>query len=234
MLYLCFAFAVTVPYLICSINPAIIVTKIKSGKDIRDLGSGNAGLTNVLRTQGKGAALAVLLIDVFKGVVSVLAVQVFAEVLYRRPLFENTMFIDEFGNHLSVTPVAYPTVLFMWIAAVTAVLGHCFPIYYKFKGGKAVLVTISALFVIEWRVAIFLLSLFIIITALTRYVSLGSVIGAAAYPFAIMFYEGWIGRQIYVGVPFAAIIAAILIFMHRGNIKRLIAGNEKKLGKKEK
>jgi glycerol-3-phosphate acyltransferase PlsY len=227
MLYICIAFAIIVPYLICSLNPAIVVTKIKSGKDIRELGSGNPGLTNTLRTQGKSAAVIVLLFDVFKGVISVYAVRflyltlfpIVAGLPHATSIAQSSYFgynVPEVGG-------------FLWLAALFAVLGHCFPIYYKFKGGKAILVTISALFVIDWLVALILLSLFIIIVAITRYVSLGSCISASMCPVLTWFFSGSL-----IGTAFATVIAAILIVKHRENIKRLVAGNEKKLGKSER
>jgi glycerol-3-phosphate acyltransferase PlsY len=205
MLYLCIAVAVIIPYLICSINPAIMVTKIKSGKDIRELGSGNPGLTNTLRTQGKSAAAIVLLFDVSKGVGSVFAVKLFCT------------YVCELCS----------ADIFMLVASLMAVIGHCFPLYYKFKGGKAILVTVSSLFVIDPLVALILLGVFIIIVAITRYVSLGSVISAALYPIA-----AWIRQGSLVWTAFAAITAAILIIKHRENIKRLLKGNEKKLARR--
>jgi glycerol-3-phosphate acyltransferase PlsY len=220
MIYICFAFAVIASYLICSINPAIIVTKIKSGEDIRKLGSGGAGLTNTLRTQGKTAAVIVLLGDVLKGVAAVLLTRLFVS------LFAHDTYI-----------LLSPLMPFsLWIASLASVLGHCFPLYYKFKGGKAVLVTVATGLVINWLAALAALIIFIIIVALTKYVSLGSVIAAICYPICValagLFVRGdpyW-----YIGVIFTSIIAIILVFMHRANIKRLINKSEKKLGQSER
>ena len=215
--FLCLAFAIVVPYLICSINPAIIAAKIKSGRDIREMGSGNPGLTNTLRTMGKRAAAVVLLCDVLKGVVSILAVMLFVQI---------------FLSHLTMYEPRY---VFMWIGSLTAVLGHCYPIYYKFKGGKAVLVTVSTLFVIDWLTAIIALSLFIIIVLITRYVSLGSIVAAILYPL-IAFVIGtyvWNSPHMLMAVIIPSMIAIVLVFKHLGNIGRLIQGNEKKLGKRE-
>ena len=251
MTYLCIAFAVLFPYLICSINPAIVVTRLKSGKDIRDLGSGNPGLTNVLRTQGKAAAVIVLLFDVLKGVVAIWGVALFREIVY--PVMWQTYSINGYFD------IEFPTIfngmfyrmsgdfyLCIWIAALAALLGHCFPIWHKFKGGKAVLVTVTTLFVIDWFAALILLTLFILIVAITRYVSLGSCVTALLYPVCVglthVYYIGWgttddLGWKPYaeniIPIFFAAIIGAVIIFKHRENIKRLIKGTEKKLGKKE-
>jgi glycerol-3-phosphate acyltransferase PlsY len=214
MFWLCIAFAIIVPYLLCSINPAIIVTKIKSGEDIRKIGSGNAGFTNVLRTQGKSAAAIVMLIDVLKGVAAIWLVVRFTRTVYTAPHFSAMLETGEVD-------------LLVWIAALATVLGHCFPIYYKFKGGKAVLVTVATGFAINWIPTLIALLVFIVIVAITRYVSLGSIVAVAVYAIASGIFGGM------VAAIFAGAIAAVIIIMHRGNIKRLIAGNEKKLGKKE-
>jgi glycerol-3-phosphate acyltransferase PlsY len=217
MLYLCIAFAVIIPYVLCSINPAIVVTKIKSGKDIRELGSGNPGLTNVLRTQGKGAAVVVLLFDVLKGVVSIFMIMLFCR--YFAPV--------EVGGD-SFPLYRFTVDLCMWIGSLSAVLGHCYPVYYKFSGGKAVLVTVATGLVINWLAALIALVLFILIVVVTKYVSVGSVIAAAAYPVCV----GAVGTGGVIGTAFSAAIAVILIYKHKQNIKRLATGKEKKLGEK--
>ena len=217
MIYLCYALMVLIPYLLCGINTAIIVTKIKSGKDIRTLGSGNAGLTNTLRTQGKAAALFVLLGDVLKGVLSVIAVWL---------CFLYIGGIDVRNDLLGMTWVLYA-------AGVAAILGHVFPVYYGFKGGKGVLVTVSVLFAIDWLPALVLLGIFAVIVLLTRYVSLGSVIAAALYPFTVLLFSFIEGNPAaFADFGLSALIGAIIILMHRENIKRLINHTEKKLGQK--
>ncbi len=128
MLIICFIITALLPYLLCGINSAIIVTKIKSGDDIRTLGSGNAGLTNTLRTQGKLAALFVLLGDVAKGVLSV----VFVGLSFR--LLAD---IDPWSAGSEYEWALYAS-------GASAILGHVFPVYYGFKGGKGVLVTVAA------------------------------------------------------------------------------------------
>ena len=179
MIYLCYAIMLFVPYLLCGINSAIIVTKIKTGEDIRTLGSGNAGLTNTLRTQGKVAALFVLLGDVLKGVLSILIV---------RFSFLWLAGIDttDFSNGMNY--VAF-------VAGLSAILGHVFPVYFGFKGGKGILVSVSVLMTIEWIPACVLLGIFIIVVAITRYVSLGSCIAAVLYPFTILGYGLMTGKS---------------------------------------
>ena len=226
MFYLCITFAIIIPYLICSINPAIIAAKLKHGKDIREMGSGNPGLTNALRTMGKRAAVVVLLFDVLKGVISVLAVWFFCSFAF--PGMDSSAIPYRFQHEVQ---------LFLWLAMLASVMGHCFPLYYKFKGGKAVLVTVAALFVVDWLSALILLSLFILIVAATRYVSLGSVIAAGLFPLCVLllgtFVWDYSPRIIQTGAFFSGLIAGVLISKHRGNIQRLIAGTEKRLGKKE-
>lgn len=227
--YISIAFAAIIPYLICSINPAIIAARLKNGKqgkDIREMGSGNPGLTNTLRTMGKGAAAFVLLFDVLKGVISILA----TEAVYWSFIPETPVF-----SSYSYSSPAYEQLIVVWIAALAAVIGHCYPLYYKFKGGKAILVTVSALFVIDWVSALILLSLFIIIVFFTRYVSLGSVVAAALSPLCVYFTGTYLHKTPYMiaALPFIILMAGIIVFKHRGNIKRLLNGTEKKLGKKE-
>lgn len=218
MLYiLCFALAAIIPYLICSINSAIIVTKIRSGQDIRELGSGNAGLTNTLRTQGKAAAVFVLIGDILKGVLSIIIVHL---------VFKIFLGIDTYSHESGWSFVNY-------IAGNFGMLGHVFPIYYGFKGGKGILVTFAAMLAINWAAGVAPFVLFVIIVAITRYVSLGSICAAAFYPFAVLFFSliqndsaSWINFGL------AAIIGVMLIYMHRENIKRLKNHTEKKLGQK--
>ncbi len=217
MIYLCYAIMVIVPYLLCGINSAIIVTRIKSHEDIRDLGSGNAGLTNTLRTQGKIAALFVLLGDVLKGVLSVIIV---------RLSFYFLAGVDTTVLSNGLNYVAF-------VAALAGILGHVFPVYYKFKGGKGILVSVSILMTVEWIPACILLGIFIIIVAITRYVSLGSCAAAILYGPTVLIYGLIVGDpSVYINTVIALLIGALIVYMHRGNIVRLKNGTEKKLGQK--
>ena len=214
---ICFAAAVIVPYLISGVNSAIIVTKIKSGKDIRELGSGNAGLTNTLRTQGKVAALFVLIGDILKGVLSVLLVHL---------LFRYVLGIDTYSHVEGWSWVNY-------LSGIFCVLGHVFPLYYGFKGGKGILVTFAAMLAINWIAGVVPFLIFVIVVALSRYVSLGSITAAAFYPFCVLvisLIQNDSAAWICFGL--SAIIGIMLIVMHRENIRRLLAHNEKKLGQK--
>jgi glycerol-3-phosphate acyltransferase PlsY len=187
-------------YLLGSLNSALIVGRFY-GVDVRQHGSGNAGTTNTMRTLGKKAALFVLLGDIAKGLLAYVA----------------GYFI--FGGQIGGM-----------IAGTAAIIGHIWPVYFGFKGGKGVLTTLAVLFMLDWRAALGLLGVFIIILALTRFVSLGSIIGAFLFPFV----EILLGRNTET-IIFSAIIAVLIIVMHRANIKRLLRGTESKFsfGKKK-
>lgn len=210
MIVICILFVIIISYLLGGVNSAIIVTKIKTGKDIRTMGSGNAGLTNTLRTQGKTAALMVLLGDVLKGLLAVVI---------------SRFFCQQVGG-IDDTYIGY-------LSGVFAILGACFPVYFGFKGGKGVLVTVSVLYGINPVSASILLGIFLLITLISRYVSLGSVIAAALYPFSTLIFC-LIDKDKYFLVNFllCVFIAFLIIFMHRENLKRLKNGTEKKLGQK--
>ena len=185
--------AAAVGYLLGSLNSALIVGKFY-GVDIRQSGSGNAGMTNTMRILGKKAALFVLLGDVAKGLLAYAA----------------GYFIC--GGQLGGM-----------FAGTAAIIGHIWPVYFGFKGGKGVLTTLAVLFMLDWRAALGLLGVFIVILLLTRYVSLGSIIGAFLFPFV----EILLGRNTET-IVFSAIIAVLIIVMHRANVKRLLSGTESK------
>ena len=220
MIWLCYIIMIAVPYLLGGINTSIIVTKLKTGKDIRTMGSGNAGLTNTLRTQGKAVAGIVLLGDVAKSVLAIWAV---------RLAFQFLGGVDTTVLENGMNWVGY-------MAGFMAVIGHVFPVYYGFRGGKGVLSAISAIFTLDWRTGCVLLAVFIIIVAITRYVSLGSCIASSLYGFGTLAFVYFMdGDPAGIVCTFIAFFtAALVIFMHRGNIKRLATHTEKKLGEKAK
>ena len=220
MVWICYLIMLVVPYLLGGINTSIIVTKLKTGKDIRTMGSGNAGLTNTLRTQGKAAAAAVLLGDVAKSVIAVLIV---------RFAFELIAGVQTYDVESGMKWVEY-------MAGFMAMAGHIFPVYYGFKGGKGVLSAISGIFIIDWRSACILLSVFIVIVAITRYVSLGSCISSALFCVtATLFgYFADSDPSFLVNGFIALFMGGLIIVMHHANIKRLLNHTEKKLGEKSK
>lgn len=201
--------AAVASYLIGSVNFSILISKAISGKDIRKSGSGNAGATNMLRTHGKKMAILTLALDVFKGVGTVLVASYIAK------------------NTNAVGSYAY---VFPYIAAVCVILGHNFPIYFGFKGGKGVATSIGSVFVLDWKMGIIIAVLGISIMAITRYVSLGSIIGGAAYIVLEIIKSALTGDISVLKVICVVFIGGLLIVRHRANIKRLINGSESKLG----
>ena len=220
MIWLCYAVMLAVPYLLAGINTSIIVAKVKTGKDIREMGSGNAGLTNTLRVLGKGAAGIVLLGDVSKAAISVLIV---------RLAFRFIGGVDTADIEAGMTWVEY-------IATFMAIVGHCFPLYYGFKGGKGVLAAISAIFVLDWRIACILLGIFIVLVAITKYVSLGSVIASSCFFIVSPIFGYFVDKNpaFIANMIIAAFCSGLIVFRHKENIKRLASHTEKKLGEKSK
>lgn len=195
-------FCICTAYLLGSINTSIIVSKLK-GADIRNHGSGNAGATNTLRVMGKGAAAAVVLFDAAKGVAAVL----FAK--YAPRIFN----VEDSASAA------------MYLSALAVIAGHIYPIYFGFKGGKGVMTSIAVVFVLDWEIGVILLVTCIAIMLLTRYVSLGSCIGAVLLPvLVIMFHEE---NGLFVAVSVA--IGLLILLKHRANISRLIRGTESRL-----
>ena len=177
------------------------------GKDIREHGSKGAGLTNTIRVLGKKAGIFVLLGDVLKGLLAC-AIGLLLGV-----------YLDS------------PDCVSLLAAGLGAVTGHNWPLYFGFRGGRGVLTAVSVLLVADWAMALICLGAFIIIVAVFRYVSLGSI--CAATLFAALSVVSLFGHGLYFYI-FACLIAAMIIFRHRGNIKRLIAGTENKFMAKNK
>jgi len=197
-------------YLLGSLNTSIIVGKLY-GTDIRKHGSGNAGMTNTLRTLGKAAALMVIAGDILKGVVSYLIGQMVVSAI------PETVTLD----HLSgIGGMA---------AGMAAIAGHNWPVYFGFRGGKGILTSFAVVMMMDWKLGLILLGVFAVIVTVTRYVSLGSIIASAAFP---------VGAAIKgngpVFIVFSAVLAILAVARHNGNIKRLLSGSEAKLGQKKK
>ena len=193
-----------VGYLLGSLNTAVIVGKLY-GKDIRSLGSKNAGLTNTLRVLGKPAALLVLAGDILKGIVACLI-----------------------GLRLGVYASAGAGLdcVSLLAAGAGAVIGHNWPVYFGFKGGKGALTGLAVLFMFDWWMALICLGSFVTIVALTRYVSLGTI--CATLLFLVLSFLPALGHGFYFHL-FACLMAFIVVFKHRENIARLLAGSESKL-----
>ena len=203
-------------YLLGSINSAIIVSKTLYGDDIRNHGSGNAGLTNVLRTYGAKAALLTLFGDIMKTVIAVCIPGILLGFYY--------------SNGVS-TGEGY-----CYLAGLFAVIGHVFPIYYKFKGGKGVLTTATMALVLSPIPFLLLLLVFVVIVAATKYVSLGSVTAVGLYPVLMHAYFSFaLNGKMHGLTAFSLILIAILIiWCHRGNLSRISNRTERKLSFKKK
>jgi glycerol-3-phosphate acyltransferase PlsY len=190
-------------YLIGSIPSAVWVGKLFYGIDVRQHGSGNAGATNVIRVLGYKAGIPVLVLDVFKGWAAV-------QVIF---LFPHAGLSEDFITYVRIC------------MAFAAVLGHVFPVFAGFKGGKGVGTLAGAAIALYPFALLVVLALFIIILAVTRYVSLSSILCGISFPFIVIF----ITRQEHSGLIILAIVVAVFIpLTHLKNIKRLILGKENK------
>ncbi len=206
-------------YTIGSINGAIITSKTIYKKDIRQYGSGNAGLTNFYRVFGKGGAAFVALIDMLKTIVPVIIGGL---------LFAHFVDADVFkGGNVGLFNLNF---FGSELAGFFVMLGHCFPLYYRFRGGKGVMALGTILFFVDWRVALAAWGAFILLTILTRYVSLGSLVGSAAYPIS----QALLGLGGPWELAVAVASAGLLFWRHRENIKRLVTGKESKFSLRRK
>ena len=196
--------ALAAGYLLGSLNTAVIVGKLY-GKDIRSHGSKSAGLTNALRVLGKSAAVLVLAGDILKGVLACL-------IGLRLGVYVHSGEAIDSASLLA--------------AGAGAVIGHNWPVYFGFKGGKGALTGVAVLFMLDWRMALICLGLFVTIVAVTRYVSLGTL--CAALLFVGLSFAPAFGHTFYFHL-FGLLMAFTIMFKHRTNIHRLLSGTENKL-----
>lgn len=212
--------SIVISYLLGSCNSAIITVRLMKGKDIRDFGSGNAGLTNTLRCFGKLPALFTLLGDLLKGIIAVLICKLIC-----------LHFGVGLGPENDVHFIGY-------VAGLSAVLGHIFPIYYHFKGGKGVLVGVSVFIVIDPVLFGLLILIFAVALIFSKYVSLSSIIATLCCPpltFLLHYFmrnDSAMLSLIYTIMVLP--ICFIVIFMHKSNIKRLREGTENRFSFKSK
>lgn len=190
-------------YLFSSINSAIIITKIKTKNDIRTMGSSNAGMTNVLRSVGKSAAIGTAVFDVLKGSISVIA---------------GYLIVSTFST---VDP-QYG----VYAGIVFSVLGHCYPIYHGFRGGKGVLTLSGAVLVCEPIIVLILGALFVVMLLTTKTISICSITVSLGYSVCLTILKMITGASLLPGVPCAVFVGLLVTFRHRSNIKRLISGEE--------
>ena len=188
-----------IAYLIGSIPTGYIIVKAKTGQDIRTVGSGSTGATNVKRVLGKNYFFLVMLLDALKGALPVILAKLFATV----------------GISVGLAPV---------IAAVAVIIGHSKSIFLQFKGGKSVASGVGTILALNWIVGLIIALVWGIITYTTKYVSVGSIIALIVSPFVMYFLHAPIAY-----VAYCALGAIYIVYLHRENIKRLINGNENKV-----
>ena len=206
---LCMAGAAVIGYLLGSINFAVVVSRLLDGDDVRNHGSGNAGMTNILRTYGKKQAALVCAGDFLKGMLSV---------MLARTLFGafDLTFMD--GGY---------------IGGFAALLGHLFPLYFGFRGGKGVLTSAGIILVLNPVVFLCLIPPMVILVFVIKIVSLVSILAAVLFPVLTYVVLILMHRPAGFDTIFAALIGGTIVFMHRANIKRLLNGTEPKFGQKK-
>ena len=198
-----------VAYFLGNFNGAIIVSKLIANEDVRTKGSGNAGLTNFTRNYGARASIFVILIDVGKAVAACLL---------------GGLLLKGYGHYADGVA----------LGGLFVILGHDFPVLLGFRGGKGILSGVTVALMMDWRIGLFVFGIFLVAYAITKYVSLGSILSAGAFGpiYAVVHWgEGWLP----IAVGFA--LSALIVWMHRGNIVRLMKGEERKtnlLGKGKK
>jgi glycerol-3-phosphate acyltransferase PlsY len=193
-----------VSYLLGCFNGSILVSKYILHNDIRNHGSGNAGLTNFYRVFGGGLTFVVILSDVLKAVLAV---------SFGAALFRGT------GDPLAGK----------YLAALFVMLGHMFPFAFRFRGGKGVLSGGTVVVMLDWRIAAVVLGIFLILAVATKWVSLGSMVAGIAFPIVTWFV---FRDSTYTWV--AAVIAVLILWKHRENLKRILRGNESKFALRKK
>jgi glycerol-3-phosphate acyltransferase PlsY len=219
-----------VAYLLGSIPFGYILVRLFRKQDIRQTGSGNIGATNVARSGAKGLGIVTLILDAAKGYLAVGIVPFLtpraAEAIQESPYSSDVSRLPSFGGtpaHILYTCLA--------IAALFAILGHMYPIWLKFKGGKGVATGVGVFLALAPKAVVLVLLLFLAIVWFSRYVSLGSIVATAAFPLlAWALYRNSKAPVIFLAAAFAAIM---IIAKHHQNIRRLLAGTEHRLGEKK-
>lgn len=210
-------------YLLGSISFAIIVTRLFSHSDIRDSGSGNAGATNVLRSQGKLPAALTTAGDLAKSIASVLVGRLLVE----------KMNVGYTGGTVNFVLIG------AYLAGLFCIIGHLYPLFFGFRGGKGVMTTLGMMLILDWRAALLSLTVFILVVLASHMVSLGSICAALALPIFTYLFSAFADHNTMSDTLFCTFmticIAAILVYKHIPNIKRIANGTEGKLsfGKKK-
>lgn len=211
MLYASYFIIAVISYLLGSLNFGVILSNKFKKDDVRNHGSGNAGTTNMLRSYGKKYAFLTIIGDMLKVAV---AIFIAFKIIEYTPVV-----LNEFDSS-----VINQNMFIKSFAGFFCVLGHIFPCFFKFRGGKGVATAGGMVFAVDWRIALILLAVFIIIVAFTKYVSLGSIIMAMLYPIFIYLFH----KSIVLTV-IALVFTVIVVVGHRENIKKLINHTENKI-----
>ena len=193
-------------YAIGSIMFSVIVSRKLAGFDGREKGSKNAGSTNMLRTVGKKGAIITLICDILKGVIAILI----------------AMLIAKIANITEPSKI----LLMKYIAGFAVILGHTYPIFFEFRGGKGVATSLGVLLMLNWKIGLIALIFALLLMAFTKMVSVGSISAAILYPILVLFIED---RKNFGVILISWLIAILVIFNHRTNIKRLKEGKENKI-----
>lgn len=205
-----------IAYAIGSINFSVILSKKIAGFDVREKGSGNAGSTNMLRSVGKKAAAITLVCDILKGVVAILIAVMFGWI------FKNS-----------------DKALLVQIAGILVIVGHTYPIFFEFKGGKGVATSLGVLLISNWQLGLICLVFALVLMALTRMVSVGSIAAAILFPVLTLFVNMHLLQSNYIVTDgsgylvYSIILAVIVIFNHRTNIQRILSGKENRISFKK-
>lgn len=196
-------------YLIGSIPTGYIIVKLFTGQDIRTVGSGSTGATNVKRVMGKKWFFTVMLLDALKGAIPVILAFLFAKYL---------------TNDFIIPPVIFNHGILPVVAALFVILGHSKSVYLEFTGGKSVAAGVGTLFALNWIVGLSVAVIWSVVTWFSKYVSVGSIVALAIAPIIM-----WLVKSPSAYIIYTVVAAIYVIFLHRENIKRLIAGNENKV-----
>ena len=205
-----------IAYLIGSISFSVIFGKKFAGVDVREKGSKNAGSTNVLRVAGKKAAICSLVCDILKGVVAVLIAFIVAKIIGQESI---------------------DGALLIQLAGFAVIVGHTFPVFFKFKGGKGVATALGVLLIVNYQIGLICLVFALLLMFLTRMVSVGSIGAAILFPVLTIFIgQNYIINPVSAAnsyLPLAIAVAILVIYNHRSNVQRLLNGTENKLSFKK-
>lgn len=215
------AIIVILSYLVGSIPTSIIVSKLVKGIDIRNFGSGNAGGTNVMRVLGWKYGVMVIILDAIKGAIAVILI---ARLHFGVLPFQNVSPFDDFT-------------LVQIIAGISAVIGHIWTIFAGFRGGKGIATALGMLIMIITVDMLIALAVFLLTVSISKYVSLGSILGALAVPATLIIRENLFNSHVegyHTLLPFVIAVALLIIFTHRKNVVRILNGTENRISFRKK